>query len=532
MISKKSESRERNSAKAGYWLTLRRASQLLLLTLFLLLFLYSKYPTHGSFTIDLFFKIDPLVALLASLAARDWMRDLEWALPVLGLALILGRFFCGWVCPLGTTIDISRRFLRKKKLDPRPSRRGMWFKYTVLVFLTVSALLSVGFFWFFDPISLLLRSMTLFLYPVFASGVSSLLDTASLLPALEDPALDLLDWLRTFALPVHEPYFLKSLLVTLIFLSIIIAERYKSRFWCRYVCPLGALFGLFSSKSLLRRRVSEDCTECGKCQKGCRMAAIAADPVKTCNSECILCMDCSLICPENAISYGFRGRDGSDTVLDLPRRRLVFSGLAGLIGAGVMGIGVVERARADSAIRPPGAVPEGEFADRCIRCYACVRACSTSGGCLQPSLSESGIEALLTPVAAMRIGYCEYNCNLCGTVCPTGAIHELDMEDKKKRRMGLAYFDRNRCIPWASGDDCIVCEEHCPLPDKAIKFELREVHVVGRGLRTVKLPYVLRDVCIGCGICETRCPVRGRAAIVVSRDGEERWMGGTDGSSV
>jgi len=510
-------------------LTLRRASQLLLLFLFLFLFLYSKYPIKGPYTVDLFFKIDPLVALLASLAARDWISDLTWALPVLGLAIILGRFFCGWICPLGATIDISRRYLRKRKLSPKPSRRGMWFKYTVLVFLAVAAMFSVGFFWFFDPISLLLRSMTLFIYPIFAFGTSSLLDTASYIPVLEDPALDLLDWLKTWALPVHDPLFLKSLLVALIFLSIIIVERYSSRFWCRFVCPLGALFGLFSGKSLLRRRVSEDCNECGKCQRSCRMMAIAADPVKTCNSECILCMDCAEVCPENAISYGFRGRAESDTVLDLPRRRLIFSSLAGLVGAGAMGVAVVDRARASRAIRPPGALLEDEFIDKCIRCYACVRACSTSGDCLHPTLAETGIEGLLTPAASMRIGYCEYNCNLCGTVCPTGAIHELDMEDKKKRRMGLADFDRNRCIPWASGDDCIVCEEHCPLPDKAIKFESREINVVGKGPKLVKLPYVRRDLCTGCGICETKCPVKGRAAILVTRDEEERWTGGTDG---
>jgi formate hydrogenlyase subunit 6/NADH:ubiquinone oxidoreductase subunit I len=126
----------------------------------------------------------------------------------------------------------------------------------------------------------------------------------------------------------------------------------------------------------------------------------------------------------------------------------------------------------------------------------------------------------------MRLGYCEYNCNLCGIVCPTGAIHELDIEDKKKRIMGLAYFDKNRCIPWVSGDDCIVCEEHCPLPKKAIEFESKEIWIAGKGMKTVKLPFILRDRCIGCGICETRCPVPGRAAILVNREGEERWIGG------
>jgi MauM/NapG family ferredoxin protein len=211
--------------------------------------------------------------------------------------------------------------------------------------------------------------------------------------------------------------------------------------------------------------------------------------------------------------------------VDLGRRRLVRAGFAGIVGAGIVGMNLIDREEASRAIRPPGALPEDDFSDRCIRCYACVRACSTSGGCLQPSLTEAGIESMLTPVAFMREGYCEFNCTLCGQVCPTGAIHELPLEEKKTRKMGLALINQSRCIPWESGEDCIVCEEHCPVPDKAILFDSREVQVAGKGLKTVKLPYVLRDRCIGCGICETKCPVTGEAAIVVSREMEERWLG-------
>jgi len=529
MISKKSESKEGKSVErrggAGFWISFRRTSQLILLAVFTLLFLLSRYPIEGSFTVQQFFRIDPLVALLVSLASREWVQNLIWSFSFLALALVFGRFFCGWICPLGATIDISRRYLRQRKHSPDPTRDGMWFKYAILVFISTAALFSVGFLWLFDPLSLLLRSMTLVLYPLITSATSSLLNTLSLIPALEDHALDANDWLQGFFLPVYEQHLAKSLLIALIFAGLIIAERYRSRFWCRYLCPLGALFGIFSKKSFLTRRVSEDCNNCGKCQRSCRMAAIDRDPVKTSMAECIFCMDCSEVCPEGAVSFGFVPRGETESTVDMPRRRIIFSGLSGLVGVGLMGIGVIDRVQVSTAIRPPGAVPEGEFADRCIRCYACVRACSTSGRCLQPSLAETGIEALLTPAAVMRMGYCEYNCNLCGIVCPTGAIHKLDMEDKKKRRMGLAYFDRTRCIPWESGEDCIVCEEHCPLPKKAIEFESREIRVPGKGKKIVKLPFVIRDRCIGCGICETRCPVKGRAAILVTRDGEQRWVG-------
>jgi len=122
----------------------------------------------------------------------------------------------------------------------------------------------------------------------------------------------------------------------------------------------------------------------------------------------------------------------------------------------------------------------------------------------------------------MRTGYCEYNCTLCGAICPTGAISKLDLAAKQQNKMGTAYFDKSRCIPWYRLEDCLVCEEHCPLPEKAIRFDEREVRSPEGEMRTVKFPYVREDLCIGCGICENKCPVVGQAAIFVTTAGEER----------
>jgi len=92
--------------------------------------------------------------------------------------------------------------------------------------------------------------------------------------------------------------------------------------------------------------------------------------------------------------------------------------------------------------------------------------------------------------------------------------------------MGLARIDRSRCIPWVHGENCIVCEEHCPVPGKAVKFDEGEVDVPGKGIVKAKLPYVKEEKCTGCGICETKCPVSGEAAIIVTREGEKRWLRG------
>ena len=89
---------------------------------------------------------------------------------------------------------------------------------------------------------------------------------------------------------------------------------------------------------------------------------------------------------------------------------------------------------------------------------------------MQPAWFEHGLEGLWSPIGDTRHGYCEYTCNLCGEICPTDAIHSLVLEEKQKTVIGTAYFDKSRCIPWYSGDNCMVCEEHCPTPEKAIVF--------------------------------------------------------------
>jgi ferredoxin len=122
----------------------------------------------------------------------------------------------------------------------------------------------------------------------------------------------------------------------------------------------------------------------------------------------------------------------------------------------------------------------------------------------------------------MSLGYCDYECNLCSQVCPTHAIRQIEVPEKQKIKIGLAYIDRNRCLPWAYAKTCIVCEEHCPTPKKAIWFEEVEVRNIQGEKLTVKQPRVDPELCIGCGICETKCPVKAPAAVRVMSAGETR----------
>jgi Pyruvate/2-oxoacid:ferredoxin oxidoreductase delta subunit len=134
---------------------------------------------------------------------------------------------------------------------------------------------------------------------------------------------------------------------------------------------------------------------------------------------------------------------------------------------------------------------------------------------LYPAAYQAGIEGLYTPLVIPRLGYCEYNCTLCGQVCPTGAIPALPVEVKRREVIGKAVFDKNHCLPFARRIDCIVCEEHCPIPEKAIRS--RETQVMGLDglLKTVKEPYLVEEICNGCGICENVCPLETKAGIEV-----------------
>jgi ferredoxin len=164
-------------------------------------------------------------------------------------------------------------------------------------------------------------------------------------------------------------------------------------------------------------------------------------------------------------------------------------------------------------IRPPGAQDEPAFLSACLRCAQCMKICPTSA--LQPAAFEAGLEGLWTPVLMARVGYCDYGCHACGQVCPSGAIPELSLEQKRDQVIGKASVDRDRCLPWASATPCIVCEEMCPTPQKSIRLEEATLPGADGQPVTVQRPVVLRDVCIGCGICENHCPLEGEAGIRV-----------------
>jgi polyferredoxin len=476
---------------------------------------------------DLFFRLNPLSALTAMLATRGWIHGFEWALIIVGLTILLGRVWCGWICPTGTLLEwVSFRSARKRGRTLSP--RWRIIKYVLLAVILVMALLGNLSLLIFEPLALFTRAMTTVIIPGLNYAINASEHALYSLAFLR-PAVDWLEnVLRGPVLPVKQPAFGGTFLVAVLFFGVIALNLLADRFWCRYLCPLGALLGWLSKISILRPLIGSACTGCTACALACKPGAIRTVPkaeatrsaadITIMPSECTVCLDCLTSCTKEGLGFasGFAPKaiPAPAEEFDLSRRQFLQAAALGTAGLVLLRTDLRLRTKNPRLIRPPGAQDEAAFLSQCVRCTQCMKICPTTA--LQPALGEAGLEGLWTPVVMPRVGYCDYGCNACGQVCPSGAIPLLELAEKRQRVIGKANVDRNRCLPWASSTPCIVCEEMCPTPEKAIRLE--KVSAVNEFGEIIELqqPYVLREICIGCGICENHCPLEGEAAIRVS----------------
>jgi len=483
-----------------------RISQLIFLVLFIILFLMTEYRGSDRIVaaVNGFFRANPLTALSTILATKVWEPLLLPGVLVFIFSLLLGRFFCGWICPLGTILDLLTRRIRKSAA-PLLFHRNL--KLWLLLPLLSASIFNLNLAGLLDPIAILLRGLTFFVHPLLGDAVrGSWRGLYGLVGDQRDLVAPGYKLVAGYLLPFREALYPLAFTSAALLGIIIFLERSGERVWCRHLCPLGTLLGIAARFSPLVRIPSSPCSACRKCATACPSGF---DRELMQKEECFSCLSCVHACPTGKVRFSFGWQAETAPFME---RRVFLGGLfSGFVGARLLRFRDPEKE--SRLLRPPGVRSEAEFLKKCVRCGECMKVCLRSA--LYPAFSQAGIEGLYTPLLIARLGYCEYNCTLCGQVCPTGAIPDLPVAEKKREVIGKAVFDKNHCIPFARRIDCIVCEEHCPIPQKAIRSEIVTVAGFDGVKREVKAPYVVEELCNGCGICENVCPLEGKSGIEV-----------------
>ena len=515
-VNKTSKKKSRVAKPYGRWVIARKVVQYISLAVFLLFFLMTRRDGWPASLVNIPMRLDPLTMLSNLLASRIFLAASSLAIITLFATLVFGRAWCGWICPLGTTIDIfSLNRARGKLHAPSESWRNV--KYILLITILTAALFGNLTLLALDPLTLLFRSLTVAFMPALNQGISMAEGVLFQIPQISDAVGTFDGWIRPNFLPLEPLYSYEAFLFGTIFTSVILLNLFAPRFWCRYLCPLGGMLGLLSRLAFFRREVSEPCKGCTLCTSSCPTGTInpeknyASDP-----AECTMCMECLEPCPRSLIRFtpGLKLAEGQE--YDPSRRQILVTFGMTLAALALFRITSLAKREPSFLIRPPGAREVNDDVlemSKCIRCSACMRACPTNA--LQASTLEAGLEGFGAPIIIPRIGYCEFSCNACGQVCPVGAIPPLSLEEKQGQVIGKAYINESRCIAWSDHRECIVCEEMCPVADKAIQLEEKQVWGPDDTTVTIQLPHVLRERCIGCGICEYKCPVNSESAIRV-----------------
>ncbi|MBC2716062.1 MAG: 4Fe-4S binding protein [Desulfobacteraceae bacterium] len=533
--------------KPSHLVWIRRFCQAFFLCLFIYLLIGTKLPLNVymdyslSFAeaqdirikspVTFFFQLDPLVWLSSVISSRQWITGFGWAIGLLAATIFFGRFFCSFICPFGTLHHMAGSIRPSLKgssmIDANQKNNSRRIKYFLLIAFIGAAAVGVNYAGLMDPISFLFRSLAVSILPAIGIGLTDFFEA---LAFSDIKVFNYLGYgLEALAAPVfgyENKAFQTGWVIGFLFLVILFLNRIRPRFWCRVLCPLGALLGICSKFNILTLAKDENkCTHCGACVKNCQGAASPEPGQIWQTAECFLCFNCANCCPENALTFRFRKLTEKTTKTDIGRRAVMGGLLAG-VSLPLLGRldGNLSKTSAPNLIRPPGSLSESNFLDRCQRCGLCMKVCPTN--VINPALSEAGLAGFWTPNLIMTLGYCEYTCTLCTSVCPTGAIKELTAKEKIKTpiRIGSAYVDRGRCLPWNGNTPCIVCEEHCPTSPKAIYFK-KDVIIRPDGQKIeIQLPYVDLKRCTGCGICEFKCPVKGKPAIRTISAGESRSL--------
>ena len=521
--------------------TVRRIAQIFFFALFAWLCVVTNVGDRlwqlRGWPVNFFLQLDPLVALGTLLTTKTIYAGLLWALATVVLTIFLGRFFCGWVCPFGALHQFigwlgRRRRKHAERVAMNQYRSGQVIKYYILIAMLAAAsggLLAEILRWPRERpaagLVVLAASLIVALWFATRKMLSGWKQTAewfaalifigtalgflvrpeaivasSLQTGLLDPiplihrSMNLVILTAFDGLATASRFYLAAWSIAAVFFAALLLNLWIPRFYCRFICPLGALFGVLSRWTPWRigKRQGE-CLGCELCENNCEGAC---DPFgKIHPHECLLCMNCLRACRQAQITYGpNRSAAGEIPSPGITRRGFLTAAVSGLAAVPAVRLaGLTNQNWNPGVVRPPGALAEEDFLSRCIKCGQCMRVCPTN--VIQPATLEAGLEGLWTPLLNFRVGTsgCQLNCIACGNVCPTSAIRPLSLDEKLGRdkfadrgpvRLGTAFVDQGRCLPWAMNKPCIVCQENCPVSPKAIYIR-EEFQLIRDGARAI-----------------------------------------------
>jgi len=304
--------------KRTSWIVwLRRLTQTGFLLLFFYLFLQTVYHpiNKAGRGVTFFFNLDPLVALSLWLASHAFVGAMLLSLVTLAVTFVCGRWFCGWVCPLGAVHNFFtslRGGRAKQKLEAGGYHPWQKAKYYALVAFLVTALLGANVVGWLDPFSFFFRSLSTSIYPAINKALVAVFTWIyDANPGVGPVRLTLVTepiygFLRKYFLAVEQPYYWGSLLIGTLFITVVALNFWRARFWCRYVCPLGALLGVVGKNPIVRlKRDEEKCNSCRLCLVNCQGGAAPDELWKP--SECFYCWNCKSDCPVQGISFTVGG---------------------------------------------------------------------------------------------------------------------------------------------------------------------------------------------------------------------------------
>lgn len=428
------------------------------------------------------------------------------------LTLLLGRVYCSVICPLGIMQDIISWIHGKTKKKNRfrfsysPAKN--WLRYSVLALFIIGLLFGAhSIAVIVAPYSAYGRIAANLFAPLYQWGNNLMAYMAERLDSYAFYRVDV--WIKSIS---------TFIIAAVTFVVIGILSWKHGRTWCNTVCPVGTFLGLISRFSIFAPVIdTQKCRSCGLCGKQCKASCINMKEHEIDYSRCVACMDCIDTCKDGAISYARRSQIKAKKAEGADQGRRAFmvgTGLALITAATAKAQKKVDGGLApvidktvpdrETPLVPAGAISLKNFTDHCTSCQLCVSACPDQ--VLRPS---SSLMNFMQPEMSYERGYCRPECTRCSEVCPAGAILEITKEEKSSIQIGHAVIDLSLCVVNTDEVKCGNCARHCPAG--AIKL----VRKNPEDAKSLMIPTVNEERCIGCGACENLCPARPISAIKI-----------------